>query len=54
MQGDRILNILPRGMRLLLKNKVPDFEFLQEIRLRVQQPLLLLYNGEERQETGPF
>lgn len=47
MQGDRILNILPRGIRLLLRNKIPDFEFLQEIRLRVQKPLLLLYNGEE-------
>ncbi len=47
MQGDRILNILPRGVRLLLKKRITDFEYLQEIRLRTQRPLLLIYDGEE-------
>lgn len=47
MQGDRILNILPRSVRMLLKKKIADFESLQEIRLRTEKPLLLLYDGEE-------
>lgn len=47
MQGERILNILPRGVRLLLKKDIPDFTLLQEIRLRTQKPLLLIYDGEE-------
>ncbi len=47
MQGDRILNILPRSVRMILKKKISDFECLQEIRLRTQKPLLLIYNGEE-------
>lgn len=47
MQGERILNILPRSVRFLVKRSVPDFEFLQEIRLRTRKPLLLVYGGKE-------
>ena len=48
MQGEGILNVLPRGIRLLLKRRIQcEFDLLQEIRLRAQKPLLLLYSGEE-------
>lgn len=47
MQGERILNILPRSVRFLVKKTTPDFELLQEIRLRTQKPLLLVYGGKE-------
>ncbi|MCI9215688.1 stage III sporulation protein AA [Lachnospiraceae bacterium 42-17] len=47
MQGERILNILPRSIRLLIRKEVPDFVHLQEIRLRTQKPLILVYNGKE-------
>ena len=47
MQGERILNILPRSIRLLIRKEVSDFVHLQEIRLRTQKPLILVYNGKE-------
>lgn len=58
MQEDRILNILPRGIRPLLKREMPDFSLLQEIRLRVQNPVLLLCGGREvfveKARGGPY
>lgn len=47
MRGDTILNILPRSIRLLLKKERLDFSLLQEIKLRMYRPLLLIYGGEE-------
>lgn len=47
MREDRVLNILPREVRLLLRREALNFGCLQEIRLRSEMPLLLIYRGEE-------
>lgn len=47
MKEKEILDILPCGIRLLLKKENLNFNFLQEIRIRVQKPLLLVYNERE-------
>ena len=47
MAEERILDILPREVRLLLCREALDFDYLQEIRLRANLPLLLIYRGEE-------
>ena len=41
------MKIFPLGLRGLLKTAVEDFEELQEIRLRVQAPVLLIYDNRE-------
>ncbi len=47
MREDRVLNILPREVRLLLRKEALNLGCLQEIRLRSEMPLLLIYRGEE-------
>lgn len=47
MREDRIWSVLPRNIRLLLRMEPLNLEYLQEIRLRAEMPLLLIYRGEE-------
>lgn len=47
MKEDRILSVLPRGIRLLLRKEELNLGFLQEIKLRADKPLLIIYRGEE-------
>ncbi len=58
MTGDRILNVLPRGIRALLEKEHLQYAYLQEIRLRIGMPLLLICGGREKmpgnQRDGPY
>ena len=47
MQEDRILNVLPRNVRAIVRKEGVDYERLQEIKLRVGKPLILVYRGKE-------
>ncbi len=47
MGGDGIYTLLSERLRDILRMAAPDAEELQEIRLRVGQPLLLRYGGKE-------
>ena len=47
MQENRILSVLPRSIRVLIGKEHLQYEYLQEIKLRVEKPLLLVYRGEE-------
>ena len=47
MQENRILSVLPRSIRVLIGKEHLQYEYLQEIKLRVETPLLLVYRGEE-------
>ncbi|MCF2682843.1 stage III sporulation protein AA [Faecalicatena contorta] len=48
MQENQILKILPYGIRETIIAEQLKFIFLQEIRMRIDKPLLLIYRGEER------
>lgn len=43
---EEILRILGKEIRGLLEQALPEFEKLQEIRLRLEKPILLLYENE--------
>lgn len=47
MQENRILSVLPRSIRVLIGKEHLQYKYLQEIKLRVEKPLLLVYRGEE-------
>lgn len=47
MKEEVILTILPHQLREVLKRENIDFQSIQEIRLRVGKPLILLYRGNE-------
>lgn len=47
MQENRILSVLPRSIRVLIGKEHLQYEYLQEIKLRVEKPLFLVYRGEE-------
>lgn len=47
MQEERILRILPRTVRMLIQKEALQYGELQEIKLRTEQPLLLIYKGKE-------
>ena len=47
MQENRILSVLPRSIRVLIGKEHLQYEYLQEIKLRVEKQLLLVYRGEE-------
>ena len=47
MQENRILSVLPRSIRVLIGKEHLQYEYLQEIKLRVEKPLLLVSRGEE-------
>lgn len=53
MEKDRILNVLPGSIRLLLKQENLQYDYLQEIKLRTGQPLILKYRGEEMMPARP-
>lgn len=44
---DELIKIFPKGIREILLKTAIDFNQLQEIRLRVQAPLLLIVNNQE-------
>lgn len=44
---EEILKILPVGIRRLLESPEMDFEFLQELRLRMMEPFIVICGGEE-------
>ena len=44
----QILNILAKSVRRIIEEEVPDFDLLQEIRMRAGQPLRILWDNEER------
>lgn len=44
---EELLKVLPKRMRGNVENAVKDFEKLQELRLRVNSPLLLYVGGKE-------
>ena len=48
MQEKTIFHILPLNIRKLIREEHIDLGRLQEIRLRVEKPLLLMYEGVER------
>ena len=58
MQNDRILRVLPRNVRLAVNREQLDDSHIQELRLRVGKPLLVIYDGQERmfknQRDGPY
>ena len=47
MEKERILNVLPCTIRMILRREHLKYEQLQEIKLRIGQPLILVYKGEE-------
>ncbi len=47
MQENKVISILPGSIRMVVQKEVPEFENLQEIRLRAGKPLLLMYKGRE-------
>lgn len=48
MKQKQILCILPRSVRQLVENAGMDFGQLQEIRMRIGRPLLVVYKNEEK------
>lgn len=58
MRNDRIQKVLPRNVRLLLNRERLDESHMQELRLRIGKPLLMVYKGRERmienQRDGPY
>lgn len=47
MGGDRILSILPKKIRRALMKAGPDYDKLTELRLRINEPLILKYSSRE-------
>ena len=55
MQENQIINLLPRGIRQVVRRQITNIGNLQEIRLRAGKPLIFMYRGEElipEQEKG--
>lgn len=44
---DEILKIVSVKLRRILEAAIIDFEYLQELRIRIQEPFIIIYNGEE-------
>lgn len=44
---DEILKIVSVKLRRILETAIMDFEYLQELRIRIQEPLIIIYKGEE-------
>lgn len=44
----QVLQVLARPVRSIVENEGLDFEKIQEIRLRIGKPLIVIYNNEER------
>lgn len=58
MKEERILNVLPGSIRRILHQEELEYGYLQEIKLRTEKPLLLIYKGSElipgRQRGQPY
>ncbi len=48
MSKQRILNVLPRSIRYVLEKENLDYSVLQEIKMRIGQPIMLTCEGKER------
>ncbi len=46
MERNKVLKVLPGSVRLLIEKENLQYEYLQEIKLRTGQPLILKYKGE--------
>ncbi|MEG2145697.1 MAG: stage III sporulation protein AA, partial [Lachnospiraceae bacterium] len=44
---EQVLQVLAATIRETIERKSIDFMYLQEIRLRIQQPLVMIYKGKE-------
>ena len=44
----QVLQVLARPVRSVVENEALDFKKVQEIRLRIGKPLMVIYNNEER------
>lgn len=51
MGKERILNVLPRTIRDIFQRWHIDYKYLQEIRLRVNQEMRIIYKGREYSEN---
>ncbi|MCR5792867.1 MAG: stage III sporulation protein AA [Lachnospiraceae bacterium] len=52
---EQILRILPKGIRKAMENANPESDKLEEIRLRIERPVSILYEGQRwmlSKETG--
>lgn len=47
MERNKVLKVLPDSVRLLIEKENLQYEYLQEIKLRTGQPLILKYKGNE-------
>lgn len=47
MERNKVLKVLPGSVRLLIEKENLQYEYLQEIKLRTGQPLILKYKGNE-------
>lgn len=58
MLYDRLLRVLPRNVRLAVSRERLEDSCMQELRLRVGKPLLMIYGGSERmigkERDGPY
>ncbi len=58
MLNDRLLRVLPRNVRLAVSRERLEDSCMQELRLRVGKPLLMIYCGSERmigkERDGPY
>ena len=58
MRNDRVMRVLPRNVRIALSREQLNDSYVQELRLRVGKPLLIVYDGRERmirnERDGPY
>ena len=47
MKKNQILNVLPKEVRAMIEQKNLQYDYLQEIKMRVGKPLILIYKGKE-------
>lgn len=47
IRKQQILRVLARSVRKLIQEEVPDFAWMQEIRMRVGKPLIVVKGGQE-------
>ena len=47
MKKNQILNVLPKEVRGMIEQKNLQYDYLQEIKMRVGKPLILIYKGKE-------
>ena len=48
MNRQKIINVLPRSIRHVLEKGNLDYKIFQEIKMRIDQPIILTYEGKER------